>query len=245
MKKPFIIATVAVAALLLCTAAQSCRTVRKIRERKEQIQKIAEENKEYMHLEFMGLPMAGSSTAFARSLKARGFEEISDIQKMTEMTGTVDGLPVEICLMRTPKTGLISRVALFRPNRGTWSELEAEYLHLKDSLLALYPYPAIEEVFDSPFKKGDGKEIQALQQQMCTYESDFYVNDDDVTIGIISVSIVGTEEDNSSRVMLLYLDIFNYDIECQEKGIKTFSDIDEDEPEAEPDSTESNNKPIQ
>lgn len=259
MKKPFIIATVAVAALLLCTAAQSCRQVSKIISGVQKLKKVADDNTKYLHLEFLDIPIAGGCNKFVDTLKALGFHDAESYSDAYWLYGNYSGLPVEACVYFTPITNLVSRVAVYYPDRSSWADIESEYFRLKDSLTVLYGEPESKEVFEPPFKKGDGYEHKAVEKKMCEYWSVFSVYHGSALVGTIYLDLGEGDDPDTFEIMLLFTDAHNYQMEQKEtaavsKMVDSVQDSQDDTDSTEASTakdststqpTESNNKPIQ
>ena len=223
MRKHICITGVLLSALILSSAVQSCRSCRKIiteaKEVQRDIRKTVEENKQFMHLSFQGIPMAGNYKPFADSVKSLGFEEYARGKNTILYTGgTYQNQPVDITIAFTPRSRLIYRAAIFLPDRTTWAEVESEYNHLKDSLSALYGPPDAVEYFEPPFKKGDGYEMKAIEKEMFKYQSDFSVYYGAARIGCIILNIDTGIEDSTARAYLLYVDLHNDEIYDKETG---------------------------
>ena len=216
MKKPFVIATVAVAALLLCMAAQSCRQVSKIISGVQKLKKVADDNTKYLHLEFLDIPIAGGCNKFVDTLKTLGFHDAESYSDAYWLYGNYSGLPVEACVYFTPITKLASRVAVYYPDRPSWADIESEYFRLKDSLTVLYGEPESKETFEPPFKKGDGYEMKAVEKNMCEYWSIFSVFHGGALIGTIYLDIGKGDDPNTCEIMLLFTDTRNFQMEQKE-----------------------------
>ncbi len=222
MKRLACITAAILSALLLCSAIQSCRscrTIKKLFTYSQDIKNISEKNKQLMHLPFMGIPMAGNCISYADTLKTLGFEETQRDGDLIFLNGTYQGKPVEIVVVCTPIRRLVSRVTLTFPDRTTWADVESEYLRVKDSLTTLYGPPDSVELFDPPFKKGDGYEMKAIEKEMFKYQSDYYVYYGAAQLGCIILSICSGDQANTAQVYLLYIDFHNDEIYEKESDI--------------------------
>lgn len=232
MKRLACITAVLLSALLLCSAlqsCQSCRSVKKLLTYSQDIKNIAKKNKQLMHLPFLGIPIAGNVSSYADTLWALGFEEYHrdvDFRNVDHvyLSGNYQNQEVYVEVIGTPRSRLVRRVALSFPDRTSWAEVESEYFRVKDSLTTLYGPPDSEELFEPPFKKGDGYEMKAIEKEMCTYQSDYFIYYGAATLGCIILSIDPGDEDNTAQVYLLYIDSHNdeiYDIETGQKAPDT------------------------
>ena len=227
MKRLTCITALLLSALLLCSAlqsCQSCRSVNKLFTYSQDIKKVSEKNKQLMHLPFLGIPIAGNYISYADTLKSLGFEEFLREGNFIFLNGTYQDKPVKITVGGTPRSRLVRRVSLSFPDRTTWAEVESEYLRVKDSLTTLYGPPDSVELFEPPFKKGDGHEMKAIEKEMCKYQSDYYIYYGAAPLGLIILSIDPGDEDSTAQVYLLYIDSHNdeiYDIETGQKDPDT------------------------
>ena len=250
MKKPFVIAIIAISALLLCPATQSCRSFRKLISNAQKLKKVTDDNKKFLHLKFLDIPIAGSCNRFVDTLKALGFQNEELFSDYYWLDGHYSGLPVEACVYFTPITKLASRVAVYYPDRPSWADIESEYFRIKDSLTALYGEPESKETFEPPFKKGDGYEMKAVEKNMCEYWSIFSVFHGGALIGTIYLDLGKGDDPNTCEIMLLFTDAHNYQMEQKEtaavsKMVDSVQDSQNDADSTETQSTETNNKPIQ
>lgn len=227
MKRLACITAVLFPALLLCSAlqsCQSCRSVKKLLTYSQDIKNITEKNKQLMHLPFLGIPIAGNFISYADTLKTLGFEEFQRDGNFIFLSGTYQDKPVKITVGGTPRSRLVRRVSLSFPDRTSWAEVESEYFRVKDSLTTLYGPPDTVELFEPPFKKGDGYEIKAIEKEMCKYQSDYFIYYGAAPLGCIILSIDPGDEANTAQVYLLYIDSHNdeiYDIETGQKDPDT------------------------
>ena len=177
-----------------------------------------------MHLPFLGIPIAGNYNSYADTLKSLGFEETLREGNFIFLKGPYQDKTVEIIVFGTPRNRLVYRVSLNFPDRTTWADVEAEYNRLKDSLTAIYGPPDSSELFEPPFKKGDGYEMKAMEKEMCKYQSDFFVYYGAAPLGCIILSFEPGDQANTAQVYLLYIDSHNdeiYDIETGQKDPDT------------------------
>ena len=130
------------------------------------------EKEEFM--QFMGIPIDGSVSSFARKLQSKGFKLVTYVDDNVLLVGNFAGYSdcsVYVCGDNEKK---MSHVFVSLPVQSSWSELEKRYSSLKTNLTEKYGNPVcIEEC-----KNANSTDFMAqLSNGECNYRSEFTVVD--------------------------------------------------------------------
>lgn len=82
-------------------------------------------------------------------------------------------LNINNCLYLVLDSDDKSSLSVVLPESLSWAELKGSYLKYKAALEEKYGITQSKEVFSSPYEEGDGNEMEALQNDCCTYCSLF------------------------------------------------------------------------
>lgn len=121
------------------------------------------------HLSFMGIPITGTPSAFADSLKERKFiskEPLCNTINCYSGTFAGENVTVYVC----HKYNLVWKVSVEFPKHFSFYDLETEYDKFVENFTAKYGEPTDEfRYFSYPYYKGDGYESSAVQLGKCHY----------------------------------------------------------------------------
>lgn len=125
------------------------------------------------HLKFMGIPIEGNANAFIQKLASKGFVKTNTTDYGILLKGTFAGVKdAELCVLQTPKTKQVWKVAVYLPKENTWSSIKHQYEKFKTSFSEKYGEPDSHyEFFKSPYYEGDGYEESAVKLGKCYYSS--------------------------------------------------------------------------
>jgi hypothetical protein len=123
--------------------------------------------------EFMGVKVGGNETAFINAFKAKGFTlDAKKHPTVNTMKGVINGQPVDLYVLATPKTHLVWKISIFYPEQASWSSLKYDYNKMLSILTEKYGEPSNKfDFFSSPYYEGDGYEMTAVAIEKCTYAS--------------------------------------------------------------------------
>lgn len=95
--------------------------------------------------------------------------------------------------------------------RLIWNDVESDYMLFKTNLIKKYGEPAIvKEKFIEPYRKGDGFEIKAVNNNKLEYISYWIVPEGEITIQIISGG-------RDLMLLIRYTDAHGFKLQEQEK----------------------------
>lgn len=128
--------------------------------------------------EFLGIKPSGNKDYTINQFKAKGFTESKVSNEIgVFMNGKVNGKDVNLVIVWTPKTKLITTFAVYLPERKTFDALVDDF----EQYLALFNSKYgntenVERVFKTPYELNDGYEMNAVELEKCTYGA-YWTND--------------------------------------------------------------------
>lgn len=125
------------------------------------------------HLQFMGIPIAGSSEFFIQQLEAKGFAKISEFESSYTLYGKFANEIVELTVLASPRTKTVCKVIVYFPEKTSWNDLKEDYFAKKRLYRSKYLLTDEFEFFSSPYEDGDGYELRAVKAEKCNYHSFF------------------------------------------------------------------------
>ena len=155
------------------------------------------------HLRFKGVPIDGKLDDFVRRMKAGKFRVAFVRNGVACLTG--DFADFKRCVLRVETLSnkdLVSTISVGFPARDKWSELSADYYHLKELLTEKYGKPAsCVERFKSSYvgpPRSDFDKFYAVGDG-CTYKMVFKQSNGEIVLQILKVDI-------ECKVVLTYRD---------------------------------------
>ena len=168
------------------------------------------------HMTFKGIPMGCDLTTFVSKLKDQGFTQEKLNVDIAVLTGDFAGKTnCRILVAATKQTKQVWKVVVSFPERTSWYSLKDEYQSFKKSYTNKYGKPESYEFFSSPYKEGDGYELQAVRLDKCNYSSFFKLD-----AGTIWLTI--SEDEN---VDVHYEDKITYQLKNKEQESSVTEDI--------------------
>lgn len=134
-------------------------------------------------------------------VKAKGFTFNYSEASYTSYNGKIGNEKVNFTLYFTPKTKIVWKilVIMLKPHKS-WSSTLSDYNKYKNILVEKYGEPSDDyHYFISPYYEGDGYEMQALDQEKCTYSAYFNLpngNIASVSIGKSSMGLITIDYEN-------------------------------------------------
>lgn len=171
------------------------------------------------HNNFRNIELDGHLEAFCDEMVALGYTRSLFYSKQShaataEFNGRYGGEPSTLYVHTTPTSNTVYAVRVIM-ECYSWQILENKYLKFKKLFEEKYGSPMkVVEKFSTPYKKGDGRECEALQKGLCTYSSAF--NSTPAGLGSIQLMIVGSE--GKYYVVIDFVDQLNGNL--YEKEIK-------------------------
>ena len=150
------------------------------------------------HMVFKGVSMDCDIDTFIAKLEKSGLKLNEHKYKFCNiLTGNFAGEDnCNIYVMYTPQTRLVFKVMVQFPKKTSWNSLKDQYNRLKISYSVKYGDPESFEFFKYPYKEGDGKELEAVQLEKCSYISFYKTSSGYIIIKIFKDHIQAIYEDN-------------------------------------------------
>ena len=121
------------------------------------------------HLRFKNVPMDGTVTNFAATLKKQGFAIAEEKRNLFVLTGTFINRPCEVRKKKKKKTAAIWKVVVLLPTVKDWAPLKIDYMSLKNAFVDKYGEGKSYEFFSKPYAEGESDEMEALSFGRCHY----------------------------------------------------------------------------
>lgn len=161
------------------------------------------------HLEFMGVPLDGTSSSFIAKLTIDGFKHVGRENDCDKLTGTFAGKDCTLFLESTAATKTVHTACVILNKQTEWEPVKADYALLKQGLTAKYGEPyEFKEEFRGGFKEGDGYEYAAIYGGKADWYSNYQTELGDISLSIkyqehFSMAVVVTYRDkaNSGNVI--------------------------------------------
>ncbi|MBQ8745937.1 MAG: hypothetical protein IJZ05_06245 [Rikenellaceae bacterium] len=169
------------------------------------------------HMTFKGISMDCDIDTFVAKLENGGLlkSDANKYQFATLLTGHFAGEDnCNIYVAYTPQSKLVCKIIVQFPRKTSWSLLKDQYNRLKIAYTVKYGEPQSFEYFKYPYHEGDGKELEAVQLDECTYCS--YYN---TPAGIISIEIF------NDHIRAVYEDNINFEKKQIEDATIILNDI--------------------
>mgnify|MGYP003654111450 CR=1 FL=1 len=121
---------------------------------------------------FMDVPVAGTISEATKKFKALGFSVVSDKDNYVTLEGKMGSTDIELNLVASPTTKTVWKFIVYLPKNDSWYSIKNEFNDYRKTLIAKYGEPSKDyNFFSSPYKEGDGYEMNALVLGKCTYFS--------------------------------------------------------------------------
>lgn len=169
------------------------------------------------HLEFKGIPITGSPSAFAARLKRFGYVEIDCGEDGVLLNGKFAGIDnCQIIVSSSPYTKNTYCVGVFTPPSLNWWGVKNMYDNMKSMLEKKYgkPYNR-QEFFNSPYEEGDGCELSAINSGYAFYATSFQNE-----LGDISIIISG-----DGKLLIKYEDKINEQVHSELEKLAAEDDL--------------------
>lgn len=151
------------------------------------------------HPAFLGVPICGALNDFIAKMEELGFvrKETVDTQaNYISMTGRFGhNENAEITIYYTPQTHTVKRVVVFDMRFTSWGSLKSKYIAYKTALQQKYGIAESYEFFISPYYDGDGRELDALENEKVQYVSFWPIDGGIISLRILNLMIAICFED--------------------------------------------------
>lgn len=136
---------------------------------------------------FMGISFDKPASTIANQFCSRYNLRITNTQQsVITLSGSFLGYnDCEIFVFNNDEINLCHGISVYFPEQNTWNALKKRYREVVRNLKSQEPTFTVtkeETVFTAPYAEGDGDEMLALTNDMCTYRTIFSQGDDDAMI---------------------------------------------------------------
>jgi hypothetical protein len=155
---------------------------------------------------FKGVPIDGTLDAYVTKMVKSGFTNLGTEDGIALLEGDFAGFKnCTVGVSTLDQKDLVSKVAVFFPEKESWASLSSDYFHLKELLIMKYgTADTIVEKFETYSEpSSDYHKMLALKEQECVYTTIFKLPK-----GNILLTIVHTPY-SDGRVLLTYYDKVN------------------------------------
>jgi len=153
------------------------------------------------HFTFKNIPIDGSLNQFVTKLKKQGFKVMKTTDLDAILSGKFTGEDVHIFVQATLET--VYGVTVSYNKQSSWKAIKTKYDNMKSMLTEKYgePMETIEK-FDSSDYQESGLELYALNEDKCTFMTQFATKTGN---GMIRLRI-----SSDASLVLNYVDTFNF-----------------------------------
>lgn len=157
------------------------------------------------HITFKGIPVDGHVSAFVEKMEKIGYTLYDKYESGYVMRGSFTGKDATIYVMITPKTKTVWKVcATIDKKENNWETLKNKYLEYKQNYINKYGEPEHEfHFFMSPYSEGDGKEIQAIEEDKCCYACYFRLEGGTIRVNISNFKTIDLGYEDAINVKIL------------------------------------------
>lgn len=140
------------------------------------------------HLSFKGVPIDGTLTEYVNKMKTAGFTHVGTEDGIALMQGDFAGYKNCTIGVQTLKPrNLVHEITVVFPSQEKWSNLENDYIKIKEMLTTKYGAPSLsnEEFVKTPSWQDlndDEDRMEELKEDRCEYYSIFTLNNGRITL---------------------------------------------------------------
>lgn len=119
---------------------------------------------------FDNVSVSGSLSSVIEKYKVKGYKFVKYFDNGALMNGKLNGRPIEIFILSTPKSKIVYKISVYLSAHQTWENLYDDYSNIFEAFMNKYGEPDyIEAKFEYPFESGDGYEMTAVVSEKCKY----------------------------------------------------------------------------
>lgn len=122
--------------------------------------------------EFLGIKVDGKLSEVVAKFKLKGFKVSSPDELSPILVGKAGVSNVEVIILSSPISKTVFKIAVYLPKHNDWESIKSEYEDYLETLTAKYGTPTNSfNFFSSPYKEGEGDEMNAITMEKCTYSA--------------------------------------------------------------------------
>ena len=165
-----------------------------------------------LHQTYKGIEINGSHKDLAARLEFQEKHAVKTAPCEYAYTGTFAGYRTRNSILVTPLSGTAYAVLTYIEHRPGFEDAYSDFKVFLNNLTAVYGNPyAKKEEFKSPYSRGDGYSIKALNEGKADFTAAWRTD-----LGIIFIKVMPTPEGGAS-LMISYTDNANEELNQQEK----------------------------
>ena len=120
---------------------------------------------------FDGVSISGDFNTALQKFKSKGYVA-ETFPEGAVLKGKVASTDIEVYLFKTPKTHKVFKASIYLPKKDNWNDLKYQFNSYHNLFLEKYGKTTDRfQFFSSPYYEGDGYEMQAVENEKCTYSS--------------------------------------------------------------------------
>lgn len=157
---------------------------------------------------FDGVSISGDMTSCINQFKSKGYKVINTDADNVTLEGSINGMPIELYVFRTPKSKKVCKAVVYLNKQTTWSDLSSQYWKFYELFVNKYGKVSFSKAeFETPYELGDGYEMTAVKVEKCKYHAMWETN---------ANLTVAVEISKYSQVKLVYENDTNMNINTEE-----------------------------
>lgn len=126
---------------------------------------------------FDGVHISGDISSVVQKYRAKGYKLIKNDATAYIMTGTANGVDVELYVLATPITKKAYSIKVYLEKKYSWYGLKSDFNKYKDILITKYGDSDKDyQYFEEPYFEGDGYETSAVKLEKVHYLSFWFDN---------------------------------------------------------------------
>lgn len=152
---------------------------------------------------FNGVAIDGPIKDCVAKFQSKGYQLTRYYESGAQMKGTLDSREVELHLVKTPKSGLVWKVAVYFPERMSWEGIQEDFNRYVNILKEKYgPSTNAYSFAKKPYEIGDGYELTALKSDKLTLMAYWETSDMIIMVEASKWAQVAIHYENSKNVEL-------------------------------------------
>ena len=159
------------------------------------------------HFMFEGVEMDGNINVFVQQLETKGFKKYATARDghLIALSGTYANIDnCKIYVFSNDGENVVYKIGVYMPSLTSWSALKSQYMTYRQALINKYGKPNSDYMeFSGGYKDGDGRELEALYKEECSYFAYWGSELGEVNIGM------NEDGANKGQIVTIYKDAAN------------------------------------
>ncbi len=160
--------------------------------------------------EFLGIKVEGSLNSVLEKFKAKGFKTISADPNTPILKGMAGTENIELLLFASPISKTVYKFVIYFDKQDEWEPIKSRYEEYLKVLSDKYGDPKDSySYFSSPYKEGEGDEMEAVAMEKCHYFSHW-------KNGLTNFNSIGISISEFKQVKITYENSKNFSLRDSE-----------------------------